>query len=103
MTRPTINEFDAWKSSFAGQWFFGEYLQGYADALAGANGRSAGLIEGDQEKEIVVLVRNAGIISGVESVILGATEDGAELDPFQEEREYAAESDGKTSDSEDGH
>ena len=79
MNRPTMSEFDGWKNSATGIWFFEHYLQGYADIMAGENGRGVGVIEETIGKELLTFVKNAGVICGVESVI--------SLDPFDDERE----------------
>jgi hypothetical protein len=91
MNTPKMSEFDGWRASAVGRWFFEVVLQGYADASAGINGRAVGSLEESQGKEILTYVKNAGVINGVEYVI--------ELDPFIEERqelEDETESDRKT-------
>lgn len=76
---PSISEYDGWRNSPVGRWFFDTYLQGYADASAGINGRAVGGVEDTSGKEFLTYVKNAGVISGVEYAILS--------DPFEEERE----------------
>ena len=73
-----MKEFDGWRASPVGVWFFETVLQGYADASAGINGRAVGSVEDSQGKEIMTYVKNAGVINGVEYVIA--------LDPFEDER-----------------
>jgi len=90
--RPKKAEFDQWKSTHVGVWFFQEYLQGYADESAGINGRGVGRVEETAEAEFMTFVRNAGVIQGVESVIDGITEEDPTLDPFYEERADEVES-----------
>ena len=76
---PSITEFDGWRASPTSQWFFEVFLQGYADAMAGENGRGVGRIEETADRELLTFVRNAGVISGVEIAI--------NIDPFEDERE----------------
>ncbi len=75
MKRPLMREYDNWRRSSVGQWFFEHYLQEYADEGARLNGRQIGQMEYD------VCVRNAGVIEGVEYAITA--------DPFEEERDEA--------------
>lgn len=77
MKRPTVSEFDGWRQSVVGIWFFEHYLQGYADFSAGQNGRAVGLYSTSHE-ELMTYARNAGVIQGVEYAI--------GTDPFEEER-----------------
>ena len=87
MNRPSISEFDGWKNSPVGQWYFRVYLKEYADLAAGENGRGVGRVEETVDAEFMTFVRNAGVIQGVESVINGITEEDLLLDPFVEERD----------------
>ena len=92
MQKPKMRQFDGWKSSAVGQWFFREYLQDYADSSAMENGRQFGRVEETAEKEVMTAARNAGVIQGVDDVINGIrdTEEesyNSQLDPFAEERE----------------
>ena len=73
------NEFDGWRNSPVGRWFFDTYLQGYADVSAADNGRSVGNLEATSFEDYAVHVKNAGIVEGVEYAI--------NADPFIEERE----------------
>jgi len=93
MNKPTMSEFDGWKHSTVGRWFFDEFLQGYADISAGQNGRGVGVVEETVDKELLTFVRNAGVILGVESVIAGISEEDDLLDPFAEERRENDEAD----------
>ena len=79
MNKPTMSDFDGWRNSATGVWYFEHYLQSYADMQAQENGRSVGRIEEDTQQEFITAVRNAGVIQGVDNVV--------SLDPFEEERE----------------
>ena len=86
MNTPTLIEFDSWKNSPIGVWYFREYLQGFADAMARENGRNIGGFEDSESKAFMTSVKNAGVIKGVDDVINGITEEDDLLDPFAEER-----------------
>ena len=78
MNQPKQSEYDGWRNSAVGIWFFEHYLQGYADTAAIENGKSAGRYPAKDEDHMIC-VRKAGHISGVEFTI--------NADPFEEERE----------------
>ena len=78
MNIPSISEFDGWKASIVGQWYFEHYLQGYANATAEENGRAVGKRGASFEDDYMILARQAGIVEGVEFAITA--------DPFEEER-----------------
>lgn len=78
MNAPKLNEYDGWRNSAIGIWFFEHYLQGYADLAAIENGKAAGTWT-DIGRDHMNYVRNAGHVSGVEFVINN--------DPFEGERE----------------
>jgi len=88
MNTPKMSEFDGWRASPVGRWFFEVVLQGYADASAGINGRAVGSLEESQGKEILTYVKNAGVISGIEYAIA--------CDPFEEERQELLEDETKS-------
>lgn len=77
--KPTISEFDGWRNSPVGRWFFDHYLQGYADEGAKINGKAAGTYTSTEDH--ITLVRNAGFITGVEHAI--------HVDPLEGERNEA--------------
>ena len=77
MNQPKITEYDGWRSSAIGIWFFEHYLQGYADEAANINGRAVGTYP-TKDEDHMTYVRNAGHINGVEYTINN--------DPFEEER-----------------
>ena len=77
MNRPTMSEFDGWKNSATGIWFF-EYVQDQANDMAGENGRKIGLFD-DKGVDHMSGVRMSGFVAGMEEVITH--------DPFLEERE----------------
>ena len=85
MKTPTIREYDGWRATATAQWFFEVYLQGYADVMAGENGRAAGAFEDTEGKAFMTFAKNAGVIQGVEDAI--------SLDPFAEEREELKDED----------
>ena len=96
INEPKMSEFDGWRSSPVGAWYF-EVLQGYANASADMNGRQVGSMEDSQGKEFMTYVKNAGVINGVEYAI--------NLDPFEDRRqelESEAESDWQTITGENG-
>ena len=76
-----INEFDGWRNSPVGRWYFDTYLKGYADAAAAENGRSLGNLAETSFEDYAIHVKNAGIVEGIEYAI--------HTDPFIEEREGA--------------
>lgn len=82
MITPSINDFDGWRNSLVGQWFFEYVLQGLADEAARLNGRAIGTYA-TKEEDYLTYVRNAGHISGIEYAIT--------LDPFEVERESLKE------------
>jgi hypothetical protein len=82
MITPTIHDFDGWRNSPVGQWFFEYVLQGLADEAARQNGRAVGTYA-TRDEDYLTYVRNAGHISGVEYAIT--------LDPFETERESLKE------------
>ena len=92
MNKPKMNEFDGWKNSSTGLWYFNVYLQQYADRAAGENGRGVGRVEDTVDSEFMTFVKNAGVIQGVENVINGTKEEvdkdyDSLMDPFYEERQ----------------
>lgn len=80
--QPTINDYDGWRNSLVGQWFFEHVLQTYADESAKENGKMPGSLYQAHE-DFAVYVRNAGHITGVEYVI--------HLDPFEDKRQSLKE------------
>ena len=85
MNRPTIREFDRWRNTEVGIWFFDVHLKGWADAMAMENGRGVGRVEDSEDMEFMTVVRNAGVVQGVDNAI---TED-----PFVDEREEREDED----------
>ena len=85
MHQPTLQEFDSWKNSSIGKWYFEFYLQGFADKSAQENGRSFGLISEVKDEDFMIHVRNSGFITGVEYAI--------NTDPFEDSREEAKDED----------
>ena len=83
MIEPTLQEFDGWKHSSTGKWFFEHYLQGYADESAGVNGRSFGQMSEVKDDDFMIHVFNSGVINGVEYAI--------NTDPFEDAREVPDE------------
>ena len=77
MNRPTMAEFDGWKNTAVGAWYF-EYVQDQADKIAMANGRQVGQFE-NEGVDHMIAVRQAGFVKGMEDVITH--------DPFEDERE----------------
>ena len=86
MNRPTMAEFDGWKNTAVGAWYFHHYLQGFADIYAMENGRAVGNRGASMHEDYMILAKQAGIVEGVESVINGISEEDELLDPFAEER-----------------
>ena len=77
MAQPTMREFDEWKHTEVGKWFFNHFLQGYADQEAMRNGR----MDEDEARYSDSNRRtyNAGVVAGVDFAI--------EIDPYMEDRE----------------
>jgi len=77
MITPKMQEYDGWRNSAVGIWFFETFLQSYADEAARQNGKAPGSYQ-SQWEDFAAYVRNAGYISGVEYTIT--------IDPFEETR-----------------
>jgi hypothetical protein len=77
MNKPHMSDYDAWRNSSVGLWFFEHHLQGEADLSASENGRAVGLFS--PAIDYMTFVRKAGVIEGIEHAI--------NSDPFEVERE----------------
>ena len=84
MNQPGMNDFDMWKLSPVGQWYFDVHLKKLAEESAYQNGVSAGIRESSLEADHMHHVWQAGWIHGVLDAIAN--------DPFIEEREAKDES-----------
>jgi len=78
MNRPTMAQYDGWRASPAGQWFFGVYLQEVANQTAEDNGRSVGNRGSTLHDDYMILAKQAGSVDGIEFAI--------NHDPFEDER-----------------
>jgi len=87
MNAPNMKDFDDWKSSPTGQWFFGRFdvdgsviekgwLQEQADLRAQDIGRSMGR-QDMPDKDHMEAVRQAGFVYGIEYAL--------EIDPWERE------------------
>ena len=79
MNPPKMKEFDGWRNSVTGIWFFEYVLPDYARLTAEENGRSVGNRGDTMQEDYMILAKQAGIVEGVEYA--------ATLDPFENERE----------------
>ena len=73
-----ISEYDAWRNSRVGIWFFEEWLPEQSRNLAEHNGRSVGA-EPTLEQDYMSLAKRSGLVEGIDAV--------ADADPFIDERE----------------
>lgn len=87
MNQPKLTEFDSWRNTAIGIWFFEHYLQNYVDAAAMENGKAAGTYT-SKDIDHMIFVRNAGLIHGIEYAI--------NIDPFEEERQAKEEAKDET-------
>ena len=91
MKQPTISEFDGWKDSPVGQWYFRTYLAEYARKVAEEAGRSIGMMGETFDTDYMYHAKEAGRVDGIEAVVSGITEENPLLDPFEAEREELAD------------
>ena len=85
MIKPTLREFDEWRTTSVGKWFFDEVLVKDAQERAMLNGRAVGVRGPTLYEDYMILAKEAGVIEGILYAI--------NEDPFEDERKELADSD----------